>query len=76
MIESTTRRSSESIRRALINSSFDAETNVLRRGENITDYYNQKNLRKRIILDQGKKIAWNYSETIFKPSKELLLKCQ
>ena len=78
LINLDTHRSPDSIRKSYLNAKISPEDKALKRGgiEALHDYYRGPSMRKRRLLEQGKKIIWLCSQTIFKPSKELLIKCK
>lgn len=67
-IENT--RSAESIRRSALNANLDAETKAFDRGgsDALRDFYNGPSLRKRKLLQEGKKIIWKFPTTKFFPA--------
>jgi len=61
-------RSAESIRRSYLNANLDAETKALDNGgsESLRNFYNNRSLRKRKLLLEGKKITWRHPNTKFR----------
>ena len=78
LISLDTHRSPESIRQSYLNANISPEDKALSRGgsEALRNFYSGPSIRKRGLLEEGKKIIWLCSNTVFKPSKEILIKCQ
>ena len=78
LISLDTSRTPESIRKSYFSANIDPADKAMIRGgsEALRNFYRGPSIRKRRLLEQGKKINWLCSNTIFKPSKEFLLKCQ
>ena len=62
-------RSAEAVRKAYNNARHDAPLKALLRGgpDGLAAYYNGFSLRKRRLLEAGKRILWRYPGTKFIP---------
>lgn len=61
-----TRRSAQSVRNYYMNLNIESIDRKKTASEK-RDLYNDRSLRKRKLLQEGKKITWNHPNTKFKP---------